>query len=314
MKRALIVGSSGQDGSYLVEQLQARRYVVGGISRAAATGPIAKFAPVDILDPSQVRKALAEFSPDELYYLAAFHHSSEDLPIEEHELIRSSFEVNTLAPQHFLEAIVHGHPHCRFFYAASSHVFGDPAASVQDETTPFNPSCAYGISKAAGVYLCRYYRFRHSAFSSVGILYNHESPRRPENFVFRKVIKAAVDISRNRRGKLTLGSLEVCIDWGYAPDYVDAIWRILQVDAPDDFIVSTGELHSIRELVEAAFDAVGLDWRKYVEVDPAIVRKARSNILRGNSSKLRSATGWCPATPFRKIVDEIVKAEIQNES
>lgn len=314
MKRALIIGSSGQDGSYLAEQLQARGYVVAGISRSAVIGPLEKSASIDIRDAKDVQKVLAEFVPTELYYLAAFHHASEDLPLKEHDLVRRSFEVNSLAPQNFLDAIASGYPHCRFFYAASSHVFGEPADSLQDETTPFNPSCAYGISKTAGVYLSRYYRHQHGVFSSVGILYNHESPRRPVNFVFRKVIKTAVDISRRRQDKLTLGSLDVCIDWGYAPDYVDAMWRILQLDAPDDFVVSSGELHSIRELVEVAFHAVGLDWRDHVEIDPSIVRKGRSSVLKGNNSKLRSVTGWGPAKPFREIVDEIVKAEIQNES
>jgi GDPmannose 4,6-dehydratase len=260
-----------------------------------------------------VRSIVSAFLPDEIYFLAAFHHASESLPLNEYDLVSRSFEVNTLALHNFLNAIVHEIPHPRLFYAASSHIFGEPPENLQNEETPLNPSCIYGISKAAGVRLCRYYRCRHDIFASVGILYNHESPRRAPTFVLRKVVKAAVAISKNRQDKLMLGNLDACVDWGYAPDYVDAMWRILQLDNPADFVVSSGELHSVREAVEIAFETVGLDWRAYVEVDPAIPRKSYSGSLRGDSSKLRSLTGWCPSKPFHAMVEEIVKIEIENE-
>lgn len=313
MKKALIVGSSGQDGSYLAEYLAARTYVLGGISRRGVRGPLINCGPIDICNISEVRRVVSDFAPDEIYFLAAFHHSSEAVPLNEHDLVMRSFEVNTFALHNFLEAVSHEIPHCRLFYAASSHIFGEPTDSFQDEQTPLNPSCVYGISKAASVQLCRYYRQRHKVFSSVGILYNHESPRRPPTFVFRKVIKAAVAISKNRQEKLILGNLDACVDWGYAPDYVEAMWRILQLQSPGDFVVSSGELHSVRDVVEIAFKTVGLNWRAYVEVNPAITRKSPSGVLRGDSSKLRSCTGWRVRKPFHEMIEEIVKVETENE-
>ncbi len=312
MKKALIVGYSGQDGSYLVELLTARGYIVAGIGRGTIHGALP--GPVDICDGCAVRRVVAAFAPDETYYVAGFHHSSEAVPVSEYDLVERSFEINTLALDNFLRAIACESPRSRLLYAASSHVFGEPAEAVQDENTPLDPVCPYGISKAAGVHLCRFYRRRHNLFSSAGILYNHESPRRPPAFVFRKVIQGAVNISNKRQDKLVLGSLDTRVDWGYAPDYVDAMWRILQLDTPRDFVISSGELHSVRDLVAAAFETVGLDWRAHVEVDPAIARKPRSAILRGDSSMLRSMTGWRPAKGFREIVQEMVKAEIRNEN
>lgn len=314
MTKALIVGSKGQDGSYLVEHLAARNYVVAGISRGAVLGPLQSDFPIDIRDSSAIRRVVSSFAPDEIYYLAAFHHAAETLPLDQDDLIHRSFEINTLALHNFLDAMAAESPRSRLFYAASSHVFGEPAKSVQDENTPLSPICPYGISKTAGAHLCRYYRRQHNVFSSVGILYNHESPRRSPGFVFRKVIKAAVEISKKRQDKLVLGGLDACIDWGYAPDYVDAMWRILQLDAPGDFVISSGKLHSVRELVETAFDAVGLNWKAYVEIDPSVTRKSRSGILSGDSSRLRSCTGWRPTKSFREIVEEIVKAETENEN
>ena len=312
MKKALIVGCSGQDGSYLVDYLAARKYTVAGIGRNTVLGAVPGGRAINICNGCEVRKLIAAFAPDEIYYLAAFHHASETLPGGEYDLIRQSFEINTLALHNFLDAIACESPRSRLFYAASSHVFGEPANTVQDEDTPLNPVCPYGISKAAGIHLCRYYRRRYNLFSSVGILYNHESPHRAPTFVSRKVVNAAVSIRRRKQGKLVLGNLDARIDWGYAPDYVDAMWRILQLDAPRDFVISTGELHSIRDLVEVAFETVGLNWRDYVEVDPAIARKPRSGVLRGNSSRLQSCTGWHPVKGFREMIEEMVKTEIEH--
>lgn len=310
MKKALIVGCNGQDGSYLFQHLEAIGYEVAGIDYGMAKGPLAA---IDIRDTPQVVNLLRSLTPDEVYYLAAFHHSSEDVPLDDHELFRRSFEINTLALHNFLHGITIESPRSRLFYAASSHVFGDPPENVQDENTQLNPVDAYGISKTAGVHLCRSYRRQRKVFCSVGILYNHESPRRSAAFVSRKVVRAAVRISRKVQDKLVVGDLDAMVDWGYAPDYVDAMWRILQLDEPEDFVIASGALHSVRELVQTVFESLGLDWRAHVAVDSNVTGKQPFGVLRGNSGRLESRTGWRPATPFREMILEMVKAEMQNE-
>jgi GDPmannose 4,6-dehydratase len=313
LKKAVVVGCKGQDGSYLVELLRGKRYAVLGIDCGLVTEPLTGAPAVNIEDKAQVLNVVAAFVPDEVYYLAAFHHSSEDLPLDEYELARRSFEINTFALHNFLHAIAAESPHARLFYAASSHVFGDPSGNLQDENTPLNPVDAYGISKTAGVHLCRYYRSRRKVRCSSGILYNHESPRRSPEFVSRKVVRAAVRISRRIQQKLVVGDFDAMVDWGYAPDYVDAMWRILQLDEPEDFVVSSGAVHSVRELVETAFGFLGLDWTAHVEESPNITRKPRSCVLQGNSARLESRTGWRPSTSFREMIREMVEAETCNE-
>ncbi len=311
MKTALVVGCSGQDGVYLVRQLEGLGYRVAGIDREVTRG-LAGDRPFGIEDPLAVREAVAGLRPDEIYFLAAHHRSSEDPAAEDAELVRRSFEINTLALSHFLEAMAAAARHTRLFYAASSRVFGHPPAGLQDESTPMNPVDPYGISKAAGVHLCRYYRSQRGVYCSTGILYNHESPHRPEGFVSRKIVRAAVRISRQPRDKLVIGNLDARVDWGYAPDYVDAMWRILQLPDPDDFVISSGALHSVRELVEAAFEAVGLDWTRHVEVDPAVTRNGAGQSLQGNSAKLTSQTGWRASMTFTEMIRTLVAAEVEN--
>jgi GDPmannose 4,6-dehydratase len=312
LKKALVVGCKGQDGSYLVEHLGRKGYAVAGVDSGVAQGPLPDGRAIDIQANSQVLNLIRSFTPDEVYYLAAFHHSSEDLPLGDDELIQRSFAINTGALNNFLHAIATGSPHSRLFYAASSHVFGYPPENVQDENTPLNPVDAYGISKTAGVHLCRYYRNLRKIYCSVGILYNHESPRRSTAFVSRKVVRAAVRISRQIQDKLVLGDLDTKVDWGYAPDYVDAMWRILQLAEPEDFVISSGALHSVRDLVQAAFDSLGLDWTRHVEVDPNLTRKKRAGVLQGNSARLEFRTGWRPSMPFREMILEMVRAEMQD--
>ena len=227
-------------------------------------------------------------------------------------MICRSFEINTLALNNFLDSIAAISGHTRLFYAASSRVFGDPPTNVQDEDTPLNPVDPYGISKTAGVHLCRYYRAQRKLFCSAGILYNHESPRRAGAFVSQKVVRAAVRISRQSQDKLVVGNLDALVDWGYAPDYVDAMWRILQLPEPDDFVIASGALHSVRELVQSAFEAVGLDWTAHVQVDPDVTRRQYGCALQGNSSKLESRTGWRPSMTFHDMIRTMVRAELQN--
>jgi len=314
LKRALVVGCSGQDGSFLLEQLRAKGYSVAGVGRSTIEGPLPNQKLLDVRDRSRVQELLCHFRPDEIYYLAAFHHSSEELAINDRDLIQRSFEINTLALNNFLHSLAVDIPHARLFYSASSHVFGDPPENIQDELTPLNPIDAYGISKAAGLLLCRHYRKQRDIYCSVGILYNHESPRRSSTFVSQKVISAAVRISRKIQQKLVIGDLDATVDWGYAPDYVDAMWRILQLEKPEDFVIASGAVYSVRQLVQIAFEALDLDWKAYVEIDPSLMRKSRTSILQGNSARLQARTGWRPQKSFREIILEMVKAETERQS
>jgi GDPmannose 4,6-dehydratase len=292
MATALIVGSAGQDGTLLAAHLRERGYEVRGAGNVARTA-------------AEVGELVA--GVDEIYYLAAFHHSSEDSPIETRALFEKSHAVHVEGLVHFLDAIRSRAPHAKLFYAASSLIFGDVSESPQTEDTPFRPTCAYGITKTAGVHLCRLYRHAHAVYASVGILYNHESPLRADRFVTQKIVKAAHAIKRGTQDRLVLGNLAAEFDAGYAPEYVDAMHRILALPAPDDFIVATGERHSIREFVELAFAHVGLDWTKHVEENRALI--TRAPLVRvGDASKLARATGWRPTTTFPELVRVLMDA------
>jgi GDPmannose 4,6-dehydratase len=308
--RALIVGCYGQDGSYLTECLREKGYDVIGIdSQGASTNGVLN---VDIQNKTDVVELLAEARPDEIYYLAAFHQSAEGADNDPHDLCHRSFEINTLALNHFLYGVLVASEKSRLFYAASSRVFGNPETRVQDERTLFNPICPYGISKASGAHLCRYYRTEHGLYSSVGILYNHESHRRSASFVSKKIVKAAVAIKKGLQSRLVLGSLDALIDWGYAPDYVAAMWAILQTDQADDFIIASGTLHSVREFVEAAFSAVELDWTRYVAEDEQLLsRRRQPGTLCGDSNKLQFITGWRPRVSFDQMVRLMVEKELE---
>jgi GDPmannose 4,6-dehydratase len=309
LRRALVVGSAGQDGSYLTEYLRAQNYTIAGIERGATKALDGRI--VDIQDALEVEEVLSSFGPDEIYYLAAFHHSSEDLPSDDHELIQRSFEINTLGLNNFLLGITRRSAHSRLFYAASSHVFGEPAQDIQNENTPLNPMDAYGISKASGLFLCHHYRKQRNVHCSAGILYNHESPRRSTAFVSQKVVRAAVRISKRQQDKLVVGELDALVDWGYAPDYVEAMWRILQLDEPEDFVIASGALHSVRDLVQTTFEILDLDWTAYVESAPAITQKQRTKTLHGDTARLESRTGWRPKTSFREMMVRMVQDELQ---
>ena len=215
----------GQDGSYLTELLDEKGYQVTGVDSSGAVSPASRdyIATVDMRNESEVLNLIAGIRPDEIYYLAAYHHSSEAGESDPHELLQASFDINTLALNHVLQAGRKGASGCRIFYAASSRIFGNPETSVQNENSRFNPECAYGISKAAGVLICRYYRKEHGVRCSTGILYNHESPRRRAGYISKKIVSAAVAIKQGRRSDLVVGSLDARVDWGFAPDYVSAM-------------------------------------------------------------------------------------------
>jgi GDPmannose 4,6-dehydratase len=309
MKRTIVVGSAGQDGRILFERLRREgRFVVGvGLEGVECTEPI-DLPRIDILDAAAVESLIERISPEEVYYLAACHHSAEENPVETGELFERSFAVQVSGLVHFLEAMRRRSARTRLFYASSCRVFGIPKIVPQDETTPIDPDCAYGISKAAGMRCLRYYRQAHGLFAVSGILYNHESPLREAKFVTQKIVHAAVAIRAGRQSKLMLGDLDATVDWGYAPDYVDAMLRMLAMPEAEDLVIATGKPHTVREFAEIAFGLMELDWRQYVELAPGLLAR-RPRILVGNAGRLAAVTGWAPSVSFPEMIRLLVQAE-----
>jgi GDPmannose 4,6-dehydratase len=313
MARALIIGCNGQDGRLLFERLDRDGWALLGIGRGTvrrnAAAHDAPAQPVDILDHDAVERAVAGFAPAAVFYLAAFHHGAEDRPADDAELYRRSHDVHVRGLLNVLEAVRRHAAGVRLFYAASSHCFGAAAAPVQDETTPLRPRDPYGITKAAGIQLCRLYRADHAVGASAGVLYNHESPLREPRFLSTKIVRGAVAIARGRRDPLVLGNLAARVDWGYAPDYVDAMIRIVAHATADDFVIATGQAHTVEDFVALAFKRLGLDWRAHVETDRALIAKPAVALV-GDSAKLRRLTGWAPSVSFADMVGLLVEAEL----
>ncbi|NRQ35800.1 GDP-mannose 4,6-dehydratase [Nonomuraea sp. NN258] len=291
MATSLVVGAYGQDGTLLRELLARRGDDVVAVGRGDA----------DITRGEEVSGLVKEVAPDEVYLLAAVQGSAQDAPSDP----RASYEVNVLPVTYFAESLLAHAPAARLFYAASSHVFGEPDTPVQDESTPLRPTTLYGITKAAGLLHCRAYR-RQGLFVSAGILYNHESPLRRPDFVSRKIVRAAA-----RGEQVTLGSLAATVDWGHAPDYVAAMAAILRAPEPDDFVVATGEPHTVGEFAAIAFGLAGLDWRDHVREDPAVLRRNGGPLI-GDASRLRAATGWRPTVNFPDMVRHLLEAELKD--
>jgi GDPmannose 4,6-dehydratase len=312
MRSALIVGAGGQDGRLLTRQLLDRGYAVHGWTRTEPVPSLAcECAQIGLLDAGSVEKELRNVRPDEIYYLAAFHHSTENsVEVSPAEVTRRSFEVHVAGLRNVLEVIKASSPTTRLFYAASSHVFGTAVGHSQNEQTPFAPTSAYGISKAAGIECCRSFR-EAGVFAATGILFNHESSLRKPSFLSQKVAQGVLQARRDPAFKLVLGDLDARVDWGYAPDYVDAMFRILQLPEPDDFVVASGELHTVREFAHAAFAAVGLDWSQHVETDRRLLKR-NSQPLCGDTTKLRAATGWSPTVNFAEMVARLVQEAEEN--
>jgi len=309
MPRAVIVGANGQDGTLLYQLLEKKGYQIVGIGRSRTTTNTTAWndmGHVDIGNFTQVLALLKKVQPDEVYHLAAVHHSSEDPVVDPVPLLEQSYSVNVHSLMNFLEAIRRVSPKTRLFYAASSHLFGNPATVPQDETTLINPVSIYGITKASGMYLCRSYRTMYNIFASVGILYNHESWLRGEQFVSRKIVEGAVRCKRDPGHRVVLGDLASAVDWGYAPDYVDAMHRILSLEKPDDFIIASGEQHTVEEFARIAFETLGLDWQNFVDVQSGIITR-RAVPLIGNPAKLVQKTGWKRSMDFPKMVETLVK-------
>lgn len=313
--KVLVIGSAGQDGGYLVERMAGAGHAVYGIDRSGLVSPDgARAGPCDIENADDVSSVVREIAPDRVFFLAAYHHSSEEKEANELSIIERSFAVHVSALLNFLDALVASCPAARLFYAASSRVFGAPAASPQNEDTPLNPRCPYGISKTAGIHLIRLYR-RHGLYCSAGYLYNHESPSRPNHFVSSRIAKAVVAIERGAQDELVLGDLSATVDWGYAPEYVEAMARIVDLDEATDFIIASGRSHTIEDFVATAFDYAGLDWRDHVKVDPATVRETDTSVpMIGNPSKLRSMTGWEATTKLDDLARIMVDAERQRNA
>lgn len=313
MKRALIIGCEGQDGVYLSKNLEKKNYETIGIGRNIihSTEPISVNC-VDILQREQINNLLCECQPDEIYHLAAFHQSSENSKIDDILLSKKSIDIHINSLLYLLDGIKEKSKHTKLFYAASSHIFGNPDEEEQDEKTPFKPNCIYGITKTAGVNLCQYYRKQFNVFSSVGILYNHESPLRKSTFISKKIVDAAIAIKNNYQDKLIIGDLNAKIDWGYAPDYVEAMHRILQLSTAENFIISSGSVHTVQEFVIGVFKYLNLDWKKYVYENPSIITKKSKNTLKGNNMKLRLKTGWRPSINFDELIKILVDECIIN--
>ena len=321
MRKALITGITGQDGSYLAELLLSKGYEVHGIIRRSSsfnTGRIDHLYRdpheegvrlfnhyADLSDPVALARLLYELQPDEIYHLGAQSHVrvSFDMPVY-------TFDITAMGTVRILEAMRETGVSARFYQASSSEMFGS-APPPQSETTPFHPRSPYGVAKVAAYWAAVNYREAYGMYVANGILFNHESPRRGETFVTRKITRAVARIKAGLQDKLYLGNLDAKRDWGYAPDYVEAMWRILQAPEPGDFVIATGEQHSVREFCELAFSHVGLDWRDYVEIDPRYFRPAEVDSLLGDASKARRELGWEPKVGCEELVRIMVDADVK---
>ena len=320
-KRALITGITGQDGSYLAEFLLAKGYEVHGIIRRASTFNTSRIDALyqdphvngvrlflhygDIADSTNLIKLLYRLQPDEVYHLAAQSHVRVSFDIPEY-----TADVTALGTIRILEAIRETGVSSRFYQASSSEMFGKAQEVPQRETTPFYPRSPYAAAKLHAYWMAVNYRESYGLFACNGILFNHESPRRGETFVTRKITRAVAAIKAGLQDTLYLGNLEARRDWGYAPEYVEAMWLMLQHDTPDDYVVATGETHSVREFLEEAFSCVGLDWQQHVEINARYFRPSEVDLLIGDATKARTVLGWRPKTAFRDLVRLMVDADI----
>ncbi len=313
MQRALIIGAAGQDGRLLAELLSRRAYSVRGWTRREPSCRLpCQHSVINILHEDRVAAGLQTLKPIEIYYLAAFHHSAEDRASRDTiKLLRRSFDVHVTGLLNVLEAMRTCSPRPRLFYASSSHIFGAAVNDWQSETTPLRPDSPYAISKAAGLRCCQIVRQQEGLFAATGILFNHESALRKPTFVSQRIVQGALKARQNPNFRVKLGDLDARVDWGYAADYVDAMWRILQLPEAGDFVIASGQLHSVREFVETAFDRVGLNWRDHIEIDRRRIGK-KSHPKRGNSQKLQAATGWSPSLTFSEMVVKLIQEAERN--
>jgi GDPmannose 4,6-dehydratase len=321
VKKALITGITGQDGSYLAEFLLAKGYEVHGIIRRASTFNTGRIDHLykdphvngvrlflhygDISDSTNLIKLLYRIQPEEIYHLAAQSHVRVSFDIPEY-----TGDVTGLGSVRILEAVRETGLKSRFYQASSSEMFGKVSETPQCETTPFYPRSPYAAAKVYAYWATVNYRESYGMFACNGILFNHESPRRGETFVTRKITRAVAHIKAGLQDKLFLGNLDAKRDWGYAKEYVEAMWLMLQQEKPDDYVIATGETHSVLEFLDEAFSYVGLDWRRFVEIDPKYLRPAEVDLLIGDARKAKNVLGWQPSVTFQELVRLMVDADM----
>jgi len=321
MKKALITGITGQDGSYLAEFLLGKGYEVHGLIRRSSTFNTGRIDHLykDLHDPdarmylhygdlsvsAHLTNLLADIKPDEIYHLGAQSHVRVSFDTPEY-----TGDITGLGTIRLLEAIRKTGVDARFYQASSSEMFG-AAPPPQSELTPFQPQSPYAAAKVYSYYVVRNYRDAYNIFACNGILFNHESPRRGETFVTRKITRAATRIKLGMQNKLYLGNLDAKRDWGFAGDYVQAMWMMLQQDKPDDLVIATGETHSVREFVERVFEKLDLDYHQYVEIDKRYFRPTEVDVLLGDSSRAQKALGWKPETTFDQLIDMMIKTDLE---
>ncbi len=321
MPRAFITGITGQDGSYLTEFLLAKGYEVHGVVRRTSSltrsridhffrdpqvyGRRLFLHYADLDEPNTLRRALLKAQPDEVYNLAGQSHVGLSF-----EMPETTCGFIALSALRLLEMIRDLPQPPRLFQAASSEIFGRPEAAPQDERTPIAPATPYGCAMAFATHLVRTYRLTYHLFAGCGIMYNHESPRRGENFVTRKICRAAAAIKLGLQDSLPLGNLDARRDWGHAQDFVRAMWLALQHPEPEDYVLATGRLHTVRDVAAIAFDSVGLDWQRYVRTDPRLLRPTDPQDLLGNAAKAARLLGWTPTVPFEQMIREMTAADL----
>jgi GDPmannose 4,6-dehydratase len=317
MNKALITGITGQDGSYLAELLLSKGYEVHGTYRRAASPnrmdriehikDAIHLHSATVENYQSIYDAIIDIGPDEVYHLAAQSFVQDSFHDE-----FTTMKINSVGTHNVLSSILKACPWARFYFAGSSEQFGEVLETPQTEKTKFNPRSVYGISKCTGYYLTQQYRKQHDTFACCGILFNHESPRRGLEFVTRKITNSAAKIYKGLQNKLYLGNLDAVRDWGHSRDYVAAMWKMLQMDTPDDYVISTGEYHSVREFCDEAFRYFQLDYRNFVEVDERYMRPTDVVFLCGDSSKARTVLGWTPQTTFSDLVREMCQEDLKN--
>jgi GDPmannose 4,6-dehydratase len=321
-KKALISGITGQDGSYLAQLLLNKGYEVHGIIRRSSSFNTGRLSDIyedphkqnarlylhygDLTDGSSLNQLLKTVKPGEIYHLGAQSHVRVSFDIPEY-----TGDVTGLGTLRILDAIRESGVHTRFYQASSSEMFGKVVETPQSEKTPFYPRSPYGCAKLYAYWITVNYRESYKLFACNGILFNHESPRRGETFVSRKISRAVARIKAGLDQVLYLGNMKARRDWGYAPEYVEAMWRMLQHEKPDDFVIATGETHTVQEFVEEAFSLVGLDWKKYVKIDPRYYRPAEVDLLVGNAAKARRILGWQPRVKFKELVRIMVESDLR---
>ena len=309
--KALVTGCGGQDGSYLCELLLKKNYEVHGLVRRSSVYNTQRIDHIadslqlyhgDLTDSSSIQKIVKEVKPDEVYHLGAQSHVRLSFDIPEY-----TADVDAIGTLRLLEAVKD--IGCKFYQASSSELFGQVQEIPQTETTPFYPRSPYGIAKQFAFWMTKNYR-EMGMFACNGILFNHESPRRGGTFVTKKIVSALAEILKGTRKKLYLGNLDARRDWGYAPEYVEAMYLMMQQHKPDDYVIATGEAHSVREFLDEAFGYVGMEWQPYVEIDPRFFRPTEVDLLLGDATKARKVLGWEPKVKFRELVKIMVDAEL----